>query len=215
MLKKIVQNILPIAIVMAMVLMFIPIPEMVVIPLYLFIFVLSMLLAHTIRKSTEKIQAFPRYLLFLTLMNLSLQIFYTGIILDYKSRISLEKISGDGYFFIIAIIISVTLLVLSNIFIRKRVREICKIEKKECCSQEESDYYSNLEGSSLFLKGNLKAITYMYIVALIGGCLTGVFVHKLSLIEAVNLVSIAAVIPTTLSTMITTCLAYTAVESIQ
>ena len=55
----------------------------------------------------------------------------------------------------------------------------------------------------------------MYIVALIGGCFAGVFVHKLSLIEAVNLVSIAAVIPTTLSTMITTCLTYTAVESIQ
>lgn len=117
MLKKIVQNILPIAIVMAMVLLFIPIPEKLVNILYLLSWALSMLLFHTVRNSKEKIQALPRYLLFLTLINMSLQISYTSIILNYKSRINLEKISGDGYFFIIAIIISITLLVLSNIFI--------------------------------------------------------------------------------------------------
>ena len=214
MLKKIVQNILPIAIVLAMVLLFIPIPEMVVNILYLLSWALSMLLFNTVRNSKEKIQALPRYLLFLTLINMSLQMSYMSIILNYKSKINLEKISGDGYFFIIAIIISITLLVLSNIFIRKRVKEICKAEKEKKRKLEDQIYYSNLEGSSLFLKGNLNAITYMYIVVLVGGSLTGIFVHKLSIIEALNLVSITAVIPTTLSTIITACLTYTAAYTV-
>ena len=116
------------------------------------------------------------------------------------------------YMFIINILVAVTLLVLAFRFVRKRAT----VAVESAARFPNDIFYSNLDGSEKFLAGNMKAQIFIYVVSIAGGSLNGVLQYGYSIHEALNIVSLPALLFTIIGSMCTTlltaCIYYSTIE---
>ena len=140
------------------------------------------------------------------------------------------------FMYIINIILTVTLLLLAFRFVRKRAAATAEIaarialdsmnqkffdidnkamsgsiteeeaEIQKETVQKDIDFYSNLDGCSKLLTGNMKALIFLYVISIAGGCLIGVIQYGYSIQSALNIVSIPAMIAVICGSMCMTCL---------
>ena len=213
MLKFLVNHLIPVLTIFAVILLFIPIPEIFLDISFPLIWGFCMLLFFTVRKSKEKMQSLPRTILYLSLLLLALEISYSRVIVNFESRIRMNPETIFKFMFIINIIVAVMLLLLAFRFVRKRATE----EAEAAATRFPNDvFYSNLEDSEKFLAGNMKAQIFMYVVSVAGGCLNGVLQYGYSIQEALNIVSLPALLFTIIGSMCTTllatCIYYSTIE---
>ena len=234
--KFLINHLVSVATVFAVILLFIPLPEIVVNVFFILTWGFCMLLFFTVRNSKEKMFSLPRTILFLTLFLLALEISYSRIVILYEMRIRMNPDTSFKFMYIINIILSVTLLLLAYRFVRKRAAATAEraarfaldsmnqkffdidskaksgaiteeeAEKQKDILRNEIDFYSNLDGSSKFLTGNMKALIFMYVISISGGCLFGVIQYGYSIQSALNIVSLTALIAAICGSMCMTCL---------
>ena len=237
MLKFLINHLVLITSIFAAMLMFIPLPELFLNISYILIWIYCMFLMVTVHNRKEKMLTLPRKLLFLSLAILGIAISYTRIILTYEMHIRLNPETSFKFMYIINIIVAVTLLALSYHFVIKRGTKAAEItarfaldtmnqslfdidnklnsgliSEEEAEQQKEKvrqdiDFFSNLDGSSRFLAGNMKALIFIYVISIVGGCLIGVLQNSYSIQDALNIVSLPALLPTICGSMCTTSLA--------
>ena len=118
--KFLINHLVSISTVLAVILLFIPLPEIVVDVFFILTWGFCMLLFFIVRNSKEKMFALPRTILFLTLFLLALEISYSRIVILYEMRIRPNPDSSFKFMYMINIILSVTLLLLAYRFVRKR-----------------------------------------------------------------------------------------------
>jgi flagellar biosynthesis protein FlhA len=191
-----------VATVFAVILLFIPLPEIVVSILFILTWGLCMLLMFMVRKYKKDLLSLPRKILFLTLFILAIEISYSRIIILYEMRIRINPDTSFKYMYIINIIMAVTLLILAFRFVRKRAAATAEMAVRF----SEDEFYSNLDGCSKLLTGNMKALIFMYVVSIAGGCLYGVIQYGYSIQNALNIVSLPALIAAICGSMCMTCL---------
>ena len=235
--KFIVKHIVTIASIFPVALLFIPLPELALNIAYILLWGYCMFLMVTVHNRKEKMLTLPRKLLFLSLAILGIEISYTRIILTYEMHIRMNPETCFKFMYIINIIVAVTLLALSYHFVIKRGTKAAEvtarfaldtmnqrlfdidnklntgeITEEEAEQQKEKvrqdiDFFSNLDGSSRFLAGNMKALIFIYVISIAGGCLVGVFQNSYSIQDALNIVSLPALLSTICGSMCTTSLA--------
>lgn len=232
----IINHLLPVAIIFNVILLFIPLPELLVDIGLILTWGFCMLLFFIVRNINEGFYTLPRKILYLTLLLLALEISYSRIIITFKSRIRMNPDTTFQFMYIINIILTVTLLVLAFRFVRKRAAATAEMaarfaldymnqkffdidskamsgaiteeeaEKQKDSLRNEIDFYSNLDGASKLLTGNMKALIFMYVVSIAGGCLIGVIQYGYSIQSALNIVSLPALIAAICGSMCMTCL---------
>ncbi|EID84133.1 Flagellar biosynthesis pathway, component FlhA [Treponema sp. JC4] len=246
MFKFLLTHLIPITCIFAAVLAFLKIPEIILGILYILIWGLCMFLKYTVSNRKEKTLALPLIIFFLSQILIAIGTAYTRLILLFEMRIRMNPESGFKFMYLINIIISGALLILANLFIKKNAantskiaarfaldsmnqrlfevdtnfnsgaitEEVASIQKEEI--RKDIDFYSTLDGSARFLAGTIKFQTCLYVIAIVGGCLYGVFKNGYSIQDALNIVCLPAMLSTICSTMsITTlasCVSYTLME---
>lgn len=235
--KFIVKHIVTIASIFPAALLFIPLPELALNIAYILLWGLCMFLMAIVRSSNEKLLPLPRMILFLSLAILGIEISYTRIILTYEMHIRMNPETCFKFMYIINIIVAVTLLGLSYHFVIKRGTKAAEvtarfalatmnqrlfdidnklntgeITEEEAEQQKEKvrqdiDFFCNLDGSSRFLAGNMKALIFIYVISIAGGCLVGVLQNSYSIQDALNIVSLPALLSTICGSMCITILA--------
>ena len=235
--KFIVKHIVTIASIFPAALLFIPLPELALNIAYILLWGLCMFLMAIVRSSNEKLLPLPRMILFLSLAILGIEISYTRIILTYEMHIRMNPETCSKFMYIINIIVAVTLLGLSYHFVIKRGTKAAEvtarfaldtmnqrlfdidnklntgeITEEEAEQQKEKvrqdiDFFCNLDGSSRFLAGNMKALIFIYVLSIVGGCLYGVLKNAYSIQDALNIVSLPALLSTICGSMCITILA--------
>ena len=200
--KFLINHLMSVATVFAVILLFIPLPEIVVSILFILTWGLCMLLMFMVRKYKKDLLSLPRKILFLTLFILAIEISYSRIIILYEMRIRMNPDTSFKYMYIINIIMAVTLLILAFRFVRKRAAATAEMAVRF----PEDEFYSNLDGCSKLLTGNMKALIFMYVVSIAGGCLYGVIQYGYSIQNALNIVSLPALIAAICGSMCMTCL---------
>ncbi len=235
--KFIVNHIVAIASIFAALLMFIPLPELALNIAYILLWGFCMFLMAIVRNCKEKLLTLPRMLLFLSLAILGIEISYTRIILTFEMHIRMNPETCFKFMYIINIIVAVTLLALSYHFVIKRGTKAAEVTARFALdtmnqrffdidnklnsgliSEEEAeqqkkkiqldiDFFSNLDGSSRFLAGNMKALIFIYVISIAGGCLVGVLQNSYSIQDALNIVSLPALVSTICGSMCITSLA--------
>ena len=235
--KFIVKHIVTIASIFPAALLFIPLPELALNIAYILLWGLCMFQMAIVRSSNEKLLPLPRMILFLSLAILGIEISYTRIILTYEMHIRMNPETCFKFMYIINIIVAVTLLGLSYHFVIKRGTKAAEvtarfaldtmnqrlfdidnklntgeITEEEAEQQKEKvrqdiDFFCNLDGSSRFLAGNMKALIFIYVISIVGGCLIGVLQNSYSIQDALNIVSLPALLSTICGSMCTTSLA--------
>lgn len=237
MLKFLINHLVLITSIFAAMLMFIPLPELFLNISYILIWSYCMLLMVMVHNRKEKMLTLPRKLLFLSLAILGIAISYTRIILTYEMHIRMNPETCFKFMYIINIIVAVTLLALSYHFVIKRGTKAAEVTARFALdtmnqrffdidnklnsgliSEEESeqqkkkvqldiDFFCNLDGSSRFLAGNMKALIFIYVISIVGGCLIGVLQNSYSVQDALNIVSLPALLSIICGSMCTTSLA--------
>ena len=116
----IINHLVPVAIIFNVILLFIPLPELLVDIGLILTWGFCMLLFFIVRNINEGFYTLPRKILYLTLLLLALEISYSRIIITFESRIRMNPDTTFQFMYIINIILTVTLLVLAFRFVRKR-----------------------------------------------------------------------------------------------
>ena len=237
MLKFLINHLVLITSIFAAMLMFIPLPELFLNISYILIWSYCMVLMMVVRNRKEKMLTLPRKILFLSLIIIAIAISYARIILTFEMHIRMNPDTTFKFMYIINIIVAVTLLALSYHFVIKRGTKAAEvtarfaldtmnqtlfdidnklnsglISEEEAEQQKEKvrqdiDFFSNLDGSSRFLAGNMKALIFIYVISMVGGCLIGVLQNAYSIQDALNIVSLPALLSTICGSMCTTSLA--------
>ena len=235
--KFIVKHIVAIASIFPVALLFIPLPELALNISYILIWGYCMILMMVVRNSKEKMLTLPRKILFLSLIILNITISYARIILMFEMHIHIRPENSFKFMYIINIVVAVTLLALSYHFVRKRGSKAAEatarfaldnmneslfdidsklnsgaITEEEADQQKEKvrqdiDFFSCLDGSSRFLEGNMKALIFIYVLSIVGGCLYGVLKNAYSIQDALNIVSLTSLLSTICGSMCITILA--------
>lgn len=247
MLKFLVNHLVLITSIFAVMLMFIPLPELFLYILYILIWSYCMILMVTVHNRMETMLTLPRKLLFLTLAILAVEISYTRIILTFNMHIRMNPETSFKFMYVINIIVAVTLLTLSFHFVRKWGSKAAEasarftldnmnqslfdidnklnsgaITEEEAEQQKEKvrqniDFFSCLDGSSRFLEGNMKALIFIYVISIAGGCLVGVLQNSYSIHDALNIVSLPALLSTICGSMcitsLTSCVAHSLLKA--
>ena len=232
----IINHLVPVAIIFNVILLFIPLPELLVDIGLILTWGFCLLLFFIVRNINEGFYTLPRKILYLTLLLLALEISYSRIIITFESRIRMNPDTTFQFMYIINIILTVTLLVLAFRFVRKRAaataemaarialdsmnqkffdidnkamsgsitEEEAEIQKETV--QKDIDFYSNLDGCSKLLTGNMKALIFLYVISIAGGCLIGIIQYGYSIQSALNIVSLPTMIAVICGSMCMTCL---------
>lgn len=207
------------AVILAM--LFIPLPVLFIEISYGALFICTFV-AYIIVQTKKDFPSFPKVSLILTLLDLAIAISCTRIILISKTIHVLQV--EVSLLYIVYIVIAFVILVFSLIFInRKTVRasavsacfildsmnqRLFNIDFKQTSGQlspeeadeqedkikSEVDFFSKLDGCSKFLYGNAKAIIVIYFISLIGGIFIGVYQNGLTFQDAINTISLAALV---------------------
>lgn len=214
-LKFITGNIVPVAVVIAVFLLFLPIPKFLIdLSMILNLAFAIVILLQVIRvPRPSDFQTFPRIILFQTLFSLGINISSTRLILTGSIRNGVLLGQSDmvqafarivaGNNLVVGFVIFIILIVVQVLVVTKgagRVSEVAARFSLDSMNQKlfdidnrlnsgaideaqaevlkeavrrDIDFYSNMDGSSKFVSGNVKAGIVITVVNLIGGILMG------------------------------------------
>ena len=227
-LNFIAGNIVPVAVVLTVFLLFVPIPKFLIdlsmiLNLALAIIIL-LVVVRTPRPSD--FQSFPRVILFQTLFSLGINISSTRLILTGKMQGGALANQSDmvksfarivaGNNLVVGFVIFIILIVVQVLVVTKgagRVSEVAARFSLDSMNQKlfdidnrlnsgaideaqaellkeavrrDIDFYSNMDGSSKFVSGNVKAGIFITVVNLLGGFLVGMIMNGMGFTEALN-----------------------------
>lgn len=227
-LNFIAGNIVPVAVVLTVFLLFVPIPKFLIdlsmiLNLALAIIIL-LVVVRTPRPSD--FQSFPRVILFQTLFSLGINISSTRLILTGKMQGGALLNQSDmvksfarivaGNNLVVGFVIFIILIVVQVLVVTKgagRVSEVAARFSLDSMNQKlfdidnrlnsgaideaqaellkeavrrDIDFYSNMDGSSKFVSGNVKAGIFITVVNLLGGFLVGMIMNGMGFTEALN-----------------------------
>ena len=230
------RNIVPVAIVVVVILLFIPLPKILIDLLMIvnlaFSFIILLAVINTPRASD--FQTFPRIILFQTVFGIGINISSTRLILLKKaaaSGVSSDQsamvqafaniVCGDNI--VIGFIIFIILVIVQVLVITKgagRVSEVAARFSLDSMSQKffdvdnrlnsgaiddqeamrlkdairrEIDFYSNMDGASKFVSGNVKFGIVVTVVNLIGGFIMGMVYNNMNFSDALQVYSILTI----------------------
>ncbi len=227
-LKFITGNIVPVAVVLAVFLLFIPIHKILIdlsmILNLMLAIVILLVVVRTPRPSD--FQTFPRVILFQTLFSLGINISSTRLILTGKMQGGALANQSDmvksfarivaGNNLVVGFVIFIILIVVQVLVVTKgagRVSEVAARFSLDSMNQKlfdidnrlnsgaideaqaevlkeavrrDIDFYSNMDGSSKFVSGNVKAGIFITVVNLLGGFLVGMIQNGMSFPDALN-----------------------------
>ena len=202
-----------------MILLFVPMPPLMVDILYAIVWVISIFVLCITIKHSEDFMTLPRVLLFLSLWILAIAISFTRTILDNTRSVLYKYIEILNFNSVVNIILAVVLLTGTLILVKRvseRVVETAarfsldtmpqqmfdvdnrlskgEITPEEAAEQKDKirkdiDFCSNIDGSTKFIAGLAKALIFMYIVSIIGGCLVNIFYNNMTVWQAIFPVS--------------------------
>lgn len=202
-----------------MILLFIPMPALMVDILYAIVWLVSILVLGLTIKCPQDFRTLPRVLLFLSLWILAIAISFTRTILTDTRSVLYKYISVLNFNWVVNIVLAVVLLVGTLILVKRgtgRLAETAarfsldtmpqrmfdvdnKLSKGEITSEEaaaqkdkirkEIDFCSNMDGSDKFIAGLAKALIFMYLVSMVGGCLVNVLYNNMTVWQAISPVS--------------------------
>ena len=221
-------NIVPVAIVVCVFLLFLPIPKRLIdlsMILNLALAIVILLVVVQIPRPSD-FQTFPRVILFQTLFSLGINISSTRLILTGKMQGGALANQSDmvkafarivaGNNLIVGFVIFIILIVVQVLVVTKgagRVSEVAARFSLDSMNQKlfdidnrlntgvideaqaellkeavrrDIDFYSNMDGSSKFVSGNVKAGIFITVVNLIGGFLVGMILNRMSFSDALN-----------------------------
>ena len=227
-LKFITGNITPVAVVLAVFLLFIPIPKQLIdlsMILNLALSIIILLVVVQIPRPSD-FQTFPRVILFQTLFSLGINISSTRLILTGKMQAGnllgqsdmvksfARIVAGDNL--VVGFVIFIILIVVQVLVVTKgagRVSEVAARFSLDSMNQKlfdidnrlnsgaideaqaevlkeavrrDIDFYSNMDGSSKFVSGNVKAGIFITVVNLLGGFLVGMILNNMDFSSALN-----------------------------
>ena len=227
-LKFITGNIVPVAVVLAVFLLFIPIHKILIdlsmILNLMLAIVILLVVVRTPRPSD--FQTFPRVILFQTLFSLGINISSTRLILTGRMQGGALANQSDmvksfarivaGNNLVVGFVIFIILIVVQVLVVTKgagRVSEVAARFSLDSMNQKlfdidnrlnsgaideaqaevlkeavrrDIDFYSNMDGSSKFVSGNVKAGIFITVVNLLGGFLVGMIQNGMSFPDALN-----------------------------
>lgn len=227
-LKFITGNAVPVAVVMAVFLMFVPIPKFVIDLSMILNLALSIIILLVVLRMPRPsdFQTFPRVILFQTMFSLGINISSTRLILTGKMQGGALANQSDmvksfarivaGNNLVVGFVIFIILIVVQVLVVTKgagRVSEVAarfsldsmnqklfdidnrlnsgaideqQAEVLKAAVRRDIDFYSNMDGSSKFVSGNVKAGIFITVVNLLGGFLVGMILNHMSFTAALN-----------------------------
>ena len=227
-LKFITGNAVPVAVVLAVFLLFVPIPKFIIdLSMILNLALSIIILLVVIRMSRPSdFQTFPRVILFQTMFSLGINISSTRLILTGKMQGGALANQSDmvksfarivaGNNLVVGFVIFIILIVVQVLVVTKgagRVSEVAarfsldsmnqklfdidnrlnsgaideqQAEVLKAAVRRDIDFYSNMDGSSKFVSGNVKAGIFITVINLIGGFLVGMIMNHMSFNDALN-----------------------------
>ena len=227
-LKFITGNAVPVAVVLAVFLMFIPIPKFIIDLSMILNLALSIIILLVVLRMPRPsdFQTFPRVILFQTMFSLGINISSTRLILTGKmqggalaNQSNMVKsfariVAGNNL--VVGFVIFIILIVVQVLVVTKgagRVSEVAarfsldsmnqklfdidnrlnsgaidedQAEVLKAAVRRDIDFYSNMDGSSKFVSGNVKAGIFITVVNLLGGFLVGMIMNRMSFSDALN-----------------------------
>ena len=227
-LKFITGNAVPVAVVLAVFLLFVPIPKFIIdlsMILNLALSIIILLVVIRMPRPSD-FQTFPRVILFQTMFSLGINISSTRLILTGKMQGGALANQSDmvksfarivaGNNLVVGFVIFIILIVVQVLVVTKgagRVSEVAARFSLESMNQKlfdidnrlnsgaideqqaevlkaavrrDIDFYSNMDGSSKFVSGNVKAGIFITVINLIGGFLVGMIMNHMSFNDALN-----------------------------
>ena len=222
------SNIVPVAIVLVVFLLFIPIPKALIdLSMILNIaFSIVILLVVVQLPRPSDFQTFPRGILLQTLFSLAINISSTRLILTGSFRSGALQgqsamvqafakiVAGNNL--VVGFVIFIILIVVQVLVVTKgagRVSEVAarfsldsmnqklfdidnrlnsgaideaEAEELKAAVRRDIDFYSNMDGSSKFVSGNVKAGIFITVVNLLGGFIIGIAVNGMDITNALN-----------------------------
>ncbi len=227
-LKFITGNIVPVAVVLAVFLLFVPIPRFLIdLSMILNLAFAIIILLQVIRvPRPSDFQTFPRVILFQTLFSLGINIASTRLILTGKMQGGALVNQSDmvkafarivaGNNLVVGFVIFIILIVVQVLVVTKgagRVSEVAARFSLDSMNQKlfdidnrlnsgaideqqaevlkeavrrDIDFYSNMDGSSKFVSGNVKAGIFITVVNLLGGIIVGMIMNGMAITDALN-----------------------------
>lgn len=227
-LKFITGNAVPVAVVLAVFLLFVPIPKFIIdlsMILNLALSIIILLVVIRMPRPSD-FQTFPRVILFQTMFSLGINISSTRLILTGKMQGGALANQSDmvksfarivaGNNLVVGFVIFIILIVVQVLVVTKgagRVSEVAarfsldsmnqklfdidnrlnsgaideqQAEVLKAAVRRDIDFYSNMDGSSKFVSGNVKAGIFITVINLIGGFLVGMIMNHMSFNDALN-----------------------------
>ena len=227
-LKFITGNAVPVAVVLAVFLLFIPIPKFIIdlsMILNLALSIIILLVVIRMPRPSD-FQTFPRVILFQTMFSLGINISSTRLILTGKMQGGALANQSDmvksfarivaGNNLVVGFVIFIILIVVQVLVVTKgagRVSEVAarfsldsknqklfdidnrlnsgaideqQAEVLKAAVRRDIDFYSNMDGSSKFVSGNVKAGIFITVINLLGGFLVGMIINHMSFNDALN-----------------------------
>ena len=227
-LKFITGNIVPVAVVLAVFLLFVPIPKFLIDLSMILNLALSIIILLVVVRTPRPsdFQSFPRVILFQTLFSLGINISSTRLILTGKMQAGTLANQSDmvksfarivaGNNLVVGFVIFIILIVVQVLVVTKgagRVSEVAARFSLDSMNQKlfdidnrlnsgsideaqaellkeavrrDIDFYSNMDGSSKFVSGNVKAGIFITVINLLGGFLVGMIMNRMQFTEALN-----------------------------
>ena len=227
-LKFITGNAVPVAVVLAVFLMFVPIPKFIIDLSMILNLALSIIILLVVLRMPRPsdFQTFPRVILFQTMFSLGINISSTRLILTGKMQGGALANQSDmvksfarivaGNNLVVGFVIFIILIVVQVLVVTKgagRVSEVAarfsldsmnqklfdidnrlnsgaidenQAEELKAAVRRDIDFYSNMDGSSKFVSGNVKAGIFITVVNLLGGFLVGMILNHMNFTDALN-----------------------------
>ena len=202
-----------------LVLLFIPMPALMVDILYAIVWGASIFILWVTVSTKERFIALPRLLLFNSMWILAIAISFTRTILDNTRSVIYKYIYMLNFNWVVNIVLAIVLLTGTYILVKRGDQKITRVAAKfsldtmpqrmfdvdnrlskgEITSEEATeqkdkirkdlDFCSNMDGSSKFIAGNTKALIFLYLVSMVGGCLVNVLYNNMTVWQAICSVS--------------------------
>ncbi len=227
-LKFITGNIVPVAVVLAVFLLFVPIPKFIIDLSMILNLTLSIVILLVVVRTPRPsdFQTFPRVILFQTLFSLGINISSTRLILTGRMQAGNLLNQSDmvkafarivaGNNLVVGFVIFIILIVVQVLVVTKgagRVSEVAARFSLDSMNQKlfdidnrlnsgaideaqaevlkeavrrDIDFYSNMDGSSKFVSGNVKAGIFITVINLLGGFLVGMIMNRMDFASALN-----------------------------
>ena len=227
-LKFIAGNALPVAVVLTVFLVIVPIPKFLIdLSMILNLAFSIIILLQVIRiPRPSDFQSFPRIVLLQTLFSLGINISSTRLILTGRMQGGALANQSDmvkafsrivaGNNLVVGFVIFIVVIVVQVLVVTKGAGRVSEVQARfsldsmnqkffdidnrlnsgaideeqaevlKAAIRRDIDFYSNMDGSSKFVSGNVKAGIFITVINLIGGLLIGMIQNRMGFPEALN-----------------------------